>query len=306
MFHSTLAAMKDDIRDHRWMFGAALPVSLVLHSALAAFIIFDLSISLPQPKEEQAIAVDLVPPEPPEQAEAEPPPPAEEPKSEKPPEPEVETPPARNDAGRQASLPALRPVFQFGETDMGPREAPRGNSAEDGSAAPTARHDPDKQDLAEPQALAAAEPSNEGRQPRASETPAVEPADTAKAQESEEELQEATVLFSQRATGDPTSATAMDDVPRDVRAGRLCVTELREQLLHALPPYFPELLPSHRLEDGTVIEITRTAFRASRQWYNLSYRCAVDPDVTKVIAFAFQVGEPVPRSEWQRRGLPSE
>ena len=119
-------------------------------------------------------------------------------------------------------------------------------------------------------------------------------------------LHEAKTLFSQAATGDPIATTAMGGVSRGVRAGRLCLTELREQLLHALPPFFPDILPSHGLNNGTIIEIPNTAFRADRQWYNLSFRCEVDTDATKVMSFAFHVGSPVPRSEWKRRGLPSQ
>ena len=98
----------------------------------------------------------------------------------------------------------------------------------------------------------------------------------------------------------------MGGVPRGVRAGRLCLTELREQLLHALPPFFPDILPSQGLNNGTIIEIPNAAFRADRQWYNLSFRCEVDTDATKVMSFAFNVGGPVPPSEWKRRGLPSQ
>jgi len=298
--------MKDAIRDQHWMFRGAVTASLALHLVVGWLAIFGLPISLPQPEEEQAIAVDLVPPEPPKEAKAEPPPPAEEPKPEKSQEAKAEPPPpARDDAGRHEPAPVLRPVFRFGEKDMGPRKTANGNSAEDGSASSTAQHAPSQQDVAEPSAMPTIEALSEAVQPAPPEVPDPKPTEAVKAKK-EPPLQEAKMLFSQAATGDPTSATAMNDVPRDVRAGRLCVTELREQLLHALPPYFPELLPSHRLEDGTVIEITRTAFRASRQWFNLSYRCEVDPDVTKVVAFAFHVGEPVPRSEWQRRGLPSQ
>ena len=199
----------------------------------------------------------------------------------------------------------VRPVFQFGEKDAGPRKSPDGNSAEDGSASPTALRNPDKQELAGPPALAAAEAMNKVPQPGAPETPATKPTDAAKA-EGAPKLPEAKTLFSQTATGDPIATTAMRDVPRGVRAGRLCVTELREQLLNALPPYFPDLLPSDRLEDGTVIEVPSAAFRANGQWYDLSFRCEVDTDATKVVSFAFRVGDPIPRSEWKRRGLPSQ
>jgi hypothetical protein len=48
----------------------------------------------------------------------------------------------------------------------------------------------------------------------------------------------------------------------------------------------------------------KDAFRADGRWYDLSYRCEIDADAMKVVSFAFDVGEPIPRSEWRKRGLP--
>lgn len=288
------------------MFRWALPASLAVHLLIAALVIFGLPVSLLRPQEE-AIKVDLVPPpKPSEEAKIEPSPPAEESRSEKPQEADAEVPsPAVNDAARDGVSPVLRPVFQFGEKDAGPREAADGNSAEDSSASATAPGDPDKQGLAEPLAVTAVEAPDQAAQPGTPEIPAPKPADAVKVQKPSQ-LQEAKTLFSQKITGDPIATTAMRDVPRGVRAGRLCVTELRAQLLNALPPYFPDLLPSDELTGGTVIEIPNTAFRANRKWYDLSYRCEVDKDAMKVVSFAFHVGDPVPRSEWERRALPSQ
>jgi hypothetical protein len=84
------------------------------------------------------------------------------------------------------------------------------------------------------------------------------------------------------------------------------VTELREQLLNASPPYFPNLLPAFRLTDGSVMDVQKAAFRTGGQWYDLSYRCVVDRDATRVRSFAFHVGEPIPQSDWARRELPSQ
>ena len=111
--------------------------------------------------------------------------------------------------------------------------------------------------------------------------------------------------MSEQSTGDVIATTAMRDLPRGVRAGRLCVTELREQLRNALPPYFPDLLPSYRLETGAVLDVPRAAFRMHGEWYNLSYRCEVDSDATRVLSFAFRVGEPIPPDQWGPRGLPA-
>jgi hypothetical protein len=246
----------------------------VLHLFIAALLMFGLPVSLPQ-QEEEAISVELVPP------------------------PE----PSRN--AKVEASPVLRPVFQFGEKDAGPQESPDGNGAKDGSASPTAPRDLDKRDLAQPPAVTTVKATNEAPQPGAPETPAPRPEDAAKAQRASK-LREAKILFSQRATGNPIATIAMGNVPRGVRAGRLCLTELREQLLHASPPYFAEFLPFDQLKEGTVIENPSTAFRANRQWRDLSYRCEVDTNATKVVSFAFDVGNPVPPSEWKRRGLSSQ
>jgi hypothetical protein len=198
----------------------------------------------------------------------------------------------------------LAPVFQFGERDAGPREAVDGNSAKDGSASPETKSEPDEKEIAQPPALAADGPENLALPPGKPE-PATEPGQATETQEAPE-LDEAERLYSQKATGDVTATSAMHDLPRDVRAARLCVTELREQLKNSLPPYFPDLLPSYRLAGGTVLDVRKAAFRTNGRWYDLSYRCEVDTDATKVVSFALSVGAPVPPDEWKRRGLPTQ
>ena len=73
-----------------------------------------------------------------------------------------------------------------------------------------------------------------------------------------------------------------------------------------LPPYSPELLPSYQLKSGDVLEVSRAAFRGSGQWYDLDFRCEVDAEATKVVAFALRVGDPLSSDERARRGLPSQ
>ena len=329
--------MKDDKEDQRLVSRWALPGSLAAHLLVVLLVVFGLPVSLFEPEEEQAINVDLVPPPKPEKPKAEPPPPPE--KSEKPEEKKAEKPPEGNEAAQAATQPVLNPVFQFGEKDAGPRQSPDGNSPDEGSASPKAEREPDKQELAAtpalprdapdsnsaqdasatpeaerepdkkdvagPQALTTDKSSNQAAPPPgAPETPSPKPAQAAKKQEAAKP-KEAKKLFSQKATGDIIATTAMADVPRGVRAGRLCVTELREQLQNGLPPYYPDLLPSYRLEEGTVIDVPTAAFRVAGEWYDLSYRCEVDTNATRVVAFAFRVGGLLPRSEWRRRKLPA-
>ncbi len=175
-------------------------------------------------------------------------------------------------------MPVLRPVVEFGEKDAGPRQA------DDGNASTAPETPPDKPapqpDRPDPAAAAVAAPE-----------PPVK-------------LTEAKKLYSQGATGDIVATTAMAGLSRGERAGELCASELREQLRHAAQPYWPDLLPAYRLDKGTVMEVRRGAFRAGGQWYDLRLRCEIDADATRVVSFAFDVGAPVPRSEWKRRGFP--
>ncbi|WP_246684094.1 MULTISPECIES: DUF930 domain-containing protein [unclassified Mesorhizobium] len=295
IFHSTHpVTMTDGIRDQRRVFRWALPTSAVLHLLAAALLLSALPVSPPQPQKEQAIGVDLVPPPKPSEK-AKPPPPAKPPKPEEPPEAKVEMPPpAHPEAGPQ------RPVFQFGEKDAGPRKSLDGNSAEDDSEQLPAPQDPNKQDLAQPPAVTAADGKDPTPPPGAFAPPKPKPADVAKVQ-NPMKLQQAKKLFSQTATGDPIATTAMRNVPRPDRIGQLCFWEVREQLRHASPPYFPDVLRPFRLKAGNIMQVSRTEFRAGGQWYALSFRCEVDPDATKVVSFAFRVGDPVPAPRTARQ-----
>ncbi|MDP9810246.1 hypothetical protein J2W42_003107 [Rhizobium tibeticum] len=119
------------------------------------------------------------------------------------------------------------------------------------------------------------------------------------------ELTEAKTLFSQNMTNDPVARTAMGDLPRSARVAELCSSELRQQLIHSPSGYRPEMLPRAGLAQGTVLELNGVAFRASARWYDVSFRCEVDAGATKVVSFAYDVGNPIPKSQWKSRRLPS-
>ncbi|MBP0581346.1 DUF930 domain-containing protein [Labrys sp. LIt4] len=303
IFHSTSFGMRNDQPDQRlWRW--SLLASLFLNLLVAALI---LPRSLVSPlKEEQAITVDLV-------QSIEPPP---KPKAEAPPPAKPAPPPADGAAKplspkaadeRQATQPIIKPVFLFGDKDRGPRKAWDGNSSETGSARPPARPDPAQATVPTTPPVTTA--ATEQGPPDASTKTAAAPAQT-QAQvriqvQPGSKLHEAKTLFSQETSNDINAMIAMGNMSRGERAGQLCITELHEQLLHASPPYIPDMLPRERLEQGSVLEDAKAAFSSNSQWYDLSYRCEVDAQATKVTAFAFQVGSPVPRSDWKSRGLPS-
>jgi len=256
--------MRNRARDDHWTRRLAFPASLVVHLLIVALLMFGLPESLPQPQNEEAISVELVPP--PEQSK-----------------------------GQAEPYPVLQPVIQFGEKDAGPKVSADGNSATDNSPSPTAPSDPDQPDKAQPPATATASTSD---------TPELVEQDPSKAQRALK-LRQAKTLFSQRATGHQIATIAMGPVTREMRVARLCATELKEQLRHATPSYFAEILPFDRLKEGTVVENLSAAFRSNWEWYNLSYRCEVDPEATKVVSFAFDIGDRLTPDEWRRRRLPS-
>ncbi|OHV84277.1 DUF930 domain-containing protein [Rhizobium sp. LCM 4573] len=143
--------------DIRW----GIPASILLHAVFAGVLFFHLPLDFSEPREEEAVQVELVPPpeeETPkkeEQAPAEPPPEPkpEEPKPEEaapppppPPSPQAETSPTEppppqaqeqpEEHAMAQPLPTLDPVFQYGEKDTGPKLS-NGNASEEGEVPAT-------------------------------------------------------------------------------------------------------------------------------------------------------------------------
>jgi hypothetical protein len=290
----------------------------------------------PPPPLEQPKAPEEKPPEakPPEEK----PPEEEQPKAEQP-KAEEQSAQASDQQGKPQPIQPLRPVFEFGDKNTGPQKSEAGDASAAGAepdvTPPNGKPEPvetasatkppadDKppanpvpDDIELPQ-VEAGDTHQEKNGPPAgaigeakTDFEQAEPSEMAKAEAKEPAkpapvaLTEAKTLFSRNATDDPVAKTAMDNLPRGLRVAQLCTTELREQLRHSPSGYRPELLPSYRLSNGTVLEVRRGAFRASARWYDMSFRCEVDADATKVLSFAFDVGDQVPRSQWKSRGFP--
>lgn len=369
----------------RRTYGWGILASVLTHAVLAALLIFGLPLPQPELQKDDSVSVELVPPPeeqkpeeekaeapqpepekaPEEVAKAEPPPPPPPPEpapEEKPPEPAPEpAPPAEKpeetagtEEAKAQPLPVLKPVFQFGDKDGGPRKSTEGDAAKEEPVAPPTPPD-DKPPAAPtpPEAVAddkpvelpieapvadepvpdatvaeapvpdepvpdvgilgtpgdAADASSDGSSVQivpAPPVPTPRPAQSAKpSADAMAALTEAKTLFSQNETDDLVATTAIGGETPGERAGQLCATELREQLRRGRRQYRPELLPSYRLNEGTVLDVPDAAFRANGQWFNLSFRCTLDADVTKILSFAFDIGDPVPRSEWKSRGFPA-
>jgi len=288
----------------------------------------------PEPPKQEATRQTPPPPKQEEARKQDPPPPAPQQKLVEPP------PPAKEAKGQP--LPVLRPVFEFGEKDSGLKKSETGNASKEttnppaeskvdakvvepvkqAKEAPTVTEappaNPVPEDIQLPEVgIAAANGLRNGPvagiSPNATKTEivAAPPAASPKSDPSKApipgkpvELTEAKTLFSQSETDDPIATTAMGSIPRGVRAGQLCATELGQQLRHSSQSYRLEIVPAYELPSGRVLEIKRGSFRANAQWYDFRFRCEINENATKIVSFAYEVGAPVPRSEWRKRGFP--
>jgi hypothetical protein len=302
----------------------------------------------PKPEEPQPEKKPAEEPKPKEEAPEEAKEPEAPQKAEEPTPPPPPASPTPADDEKQASAPpmsTLRPVFQFGEKDSGPRQALDGNAAEDTPAPaatdadppapeePTETAGPDGQGegaLAEapvptnmmppqlgvpgtdPSALPgpAAGPSPDAMSaglftgpPASAPVPTQKPAPP-KPSDAAGDLKPVRTLFSARDTGETLATVAMAGIPRGVRAGQLCSTELSAQLQNGSPAYRPDVLPAPKLPEGTVLNARNIGFRSGGQWHDVSFRCEVDADATRIVSFSMNVGGVVPRSEWRKRGFP--
>lgn len=118
-------------------------------------------------------------------------------------------------------------------------------------------------------------------------------------------LKKARKLFSTSENGGLSAMAAIGDMPRDARFRLLCQSEAAAQLFHNSPSYRPSIVTLAK-PAGTVMTVEGGAFRDPRGWYSIDLRCEVDSDVTKVVSFSFNVGNPIPRSQWHSRGFPAD
>jgi hypothetical protein len=290
-------------------FSMGVLASFLIHGILVSVLVVGLPIPDWVSEEPEAIEVELVPP--PEKAEEEDQVAGEEKAEEPEPLEKVEKveeeekkalgpvlQPEKVLSGNQPAPPppqTLRPVQKFAEKDAGSGES------EDMEALKTAKEDSVSSPEKPMEKQASQEPIMSA--PKSAES-ALEPL-TDGAPEAEETTEIKERMASETDNESDVATVAIGDLSRGIRAGELCATELRAQLRNSIPSYWPDLLPAYRLDVGSVLQVRKGAFRANGRWYNLKFRCEVDDAATQVVSFDLDVGAPVPRAEWARRGLPS-
>ncbi|WP_113447215.1 DUF930 domain-containing protein [Rhizobium cremeum] len=316
----------------RW--GRGLVLSVALHLIVLAVFLMKLPALPALPQEEESVAVELVPP-PEEKPKPEEPKKEEEKKAEPPPPPPP--PPVEEKKAEEPPppVPVLKPATLFGEKDSGTRGDLRGDA--EGKEVDKSVETPPIEEKQKPEAAKAgelpaeAEPENttesvdqpvDGGAVEEGETefptdqalalaapPPPKPAKPTKADgtaEAEVQLVPKPVkrIYSASVADDLVTMSAMAGESRGERINRLCGTELDVQLSQASPSRDMKWAPEFNLRSGNVINAPRVAFGdGNGEWYNLAMRCTVDDDATRVVDFSFAVGEPVPRSEWKKRGI---
>ena len=98
------------------------------------------------------------------------------------------------------------------------------------------------------------------------------------------------------------------EVAADERVEQLCGLEAMSQIHAWKSDFEPDRVTAYAKGAtklaGRALIADGAAFRSKRRWYDLRFRCELSPDQAAIVAFEFRVGEPVPRSQWAKLGLP--
>jgi len=120
-------------------------------------------------------------------------------------------------------------------------------------------------------------------------------------------------MMADDALAHPLSRQAREMLPllaADERIEQLCGLEAMSQI-HAWKDEFAadRVAAYARAElkfSGRTLQAEGAVFRSGRRWYDLRFTCEFSPDRSRVVAFEFRIGEPVPRALWRRLGLPED
>lgn len=126
-------------------------------------------------------------------------------------------------------------------------------------------------------------------------------------------LMQATELLSAKTLDRPRSRKArplLGTLSGEERNLQLCNLEALEQVSRSRPGSAPDLVAPYAMKPEKVkdngIEVDGGAFRSKRNWFNIRFHCEVDPAGKTVTAFAFAIGDAIPKDLWQEHNLVAE
>ena len=121
----------------------------------------------------------------------------------------------------------------------------------------------------------------------------------------------AKTMLSEKTLADPRSRQARSELATfsdSERVVQLCNLEAMDQVEAWRNDFHPDRLVAYARSDakmtGDTVVAEGAAFRSRQNWYDIKFKCEVAPDHAKVVAFEFQVGNPVPRDKWEELNLP--
>jgi hypothetical protein len=121
-----------------------------------------------------------------------------------------------------------------------------------------------------------------------------------------------TEMLSAGTLADPRSRAARDLLPTldDTEPMIQLRLEAMEQVHAWRDTLRPTAVVAYAMAEAAVsgdrVDAGGAAFRSGGAWSGLSFECRLEPDHAAVAAFAFKVGAPVPKDEWEARNLPTD
>jgi len=118
-----------------------------------------------------------------------------------------------------------------------------------------------------------------------------------------------TMLSARSLAGSRQTRLALRSLTSDTRVEQLCGLEAMEQVHAWQRDFQPDRMVVYAMGEptmtGNMFEADGAAFRSRSLWYNIRFSCELTPDHARVAGFAFAVGAPVPRDNWEDHGLPA-
>jgi hypothetical protein len=114
-------------------------------------------------------------------------------------------------------------------------------------------------------------------------------------------------LASNAEANDARTEKVLQSLDPDARFEQICDLEALKQISRDGKTYKPERTIVSALSSPKIAAATMTgtggAFKSKGQWFQFSFKCQTNADHMKVLAFSYQIGEPIPPEKWEPHGL---
>jgi hypothetical protein len=114
-------------------------------------------------------------------------------------------------------------------------------------------------------------------------------------------------LASNAQANDAKVESVLKTLDPDARFEQVCDLEALKQISRDGKTYKPERTIVSALSMPKVAAATMTgtggAFKSKGQWFQFSFKCQTTADHMKILAFSYQIGEPIPPEKWEPHGL---